>query len=250
MNVPWKPPFPQPCPPPDQCTCGCEPCQCQECPPLCVDERLLDCWRQISAFKRMIEGIINEIGATQGAVGPAGPAGVAGPAGPAGAQGPAGMAVSYVGDTAPSNPSNGELWVKSDGSLHIYEDPPGQWVDISGGGAGVVGPMGPQGPQGVQGAQGPAGPQGAVGPAGSPGSSGQDGGASLTIGAVGTYALMSRMEDTKNSGPLLTPGTQQTSPQMFGNNSGTWQVVNYSFDAEMWANGVAGCVTYLMQRIS
>lgn len=270
MNFPWRPPRP---PFPDQCTCGCEPCRCEECDdepcppeppcPPCVDD-IKECWKQVAAFKAFLEKILGEMGVVQGPIGPAGPAGPAGAQGPAGTDGtqgpagPAGMAISYVGDTQPSSPVNGELWVKSDGSLHIYEDPPGQWVDISAGGVGTPGPQGPAGPAGAVGAQGmpgsvgPQGAQGPIGPAGPqgmPGANGQDGGASLTRGAVGTYALMSRLEDTKNGGPLLEIGSQQTNPQMFGNNTGTWQVVNYSFDMEFISNGVAGVVTYLMQRI-
>jgi hypothetical protein len=96
-----------------------------------------------------------------GATGPAGTAGAAGPtgaastiAGPTGATGPAGAAgTAYVTDTAPVNPTTGQVWMDSTtGEFYIYTGT--AWV-IATGATGLTGATGPTG------SIGPTGPAGA-----------------------------------------------------------------------------------------
>lgn len=301
MNQPFRPPS-------NICTCGCTPCQCQG---FFVDERLLESWRQVAAFKRMLEDMIAQIGTGQGPPGPQGPEGPAGPQGAAGQQGPQGPAgangaagpagppglgISYVGPTPPANPEAGWIWLDTtDDSLHIYDGT--NWVDFTGGGsvpgpagpAGPAGAMGPQGPEGTPGPVGPAGPQGAQGAVGATGATGQQGTAgtagaagpqgpagtigpqgpagnmgaqgpagtagpqgpagvqgpvgpagtaSLTIGAIGTYAFSWPMNST-----TLPVGTTTSGTNVMPSMAGTWQICSYFKNA-------GNMNVYLLQRIS
>jgi len=65
-----------------------------------------------------------------GPIGPPGPLGPPGPEGPIGPRGPSGAAV-YIGDTAPLNPSVGQLWWKSnsgDSFIYVQDANSFQWV--------------------------------------------------------------------------------------------------------------------------
>jgi hypothetical protein len=109
-----------------------------------------------------VDGSIGIDGAT-GPTGPEGPQGPSGVDGATGPQGPTGPGVT-VNATAPSSPSQGDLWYDTDdGNTYIYVNT--SWVDSN---PSTPGPQGPQGPQGVTGPQGPqgvTGPQGPQGPA-------------------------------------------------------------------------------------
>ena len=115
-----------------------------------------------------VDGSIGIDGAT-GPTGPEGPQGVTGPEGPSGVdgatgpQGPTGPGVT-VNATAPSSPSQGDLWYDTDdGNTYIYVNT--SWVDSNPSTPGPQGPQGPQGANGPQGPQGVNGPQGPQGPA-------------------------------------------------------------------------------------
>ena len=99
-------------------------------------------------------------GGGPGPAGPPGPTGGDGPPGPTGPAGPPGSgggANVETSDTAPSNPSDGDLWWDSiNGRLNVYyqDADSSQWVSSNGVGIGSTGPAGPPGPAG------PAGPPG------------------------------------------------------------------------------------------
>lgn len=114
-------------------------------------------------------------GADSNVTGPTGPTGSAGPTGPTGPTGadstvtgptgPTGSTGSFVttiSDTAPTSPSDGDIWFDStDGSLYTYytDVDSDQWVELT-----KQGPTGPTGPSG--GPTGPTGPTGSTGPTG------------------------------------------------------------------------------------
>lgn len=120
--------------------------------------------------------------------GPAGPPGKTGPAGAAGPAGPTGAAAIFrsgVGAPSASSGNDGDAYVDtSNGNFYIKAN--GSWSqqgNLRGpaGAAGATGPAGPAGPAGAKGdtgatgATGPAGPEGPAGPPGPPGPPGEQG---------------------------------------------------------------------------
>lgn len=97
-----------------------------------------------------------------------------------------------ISNTAPNNPTEGDLWFNSsDFSLSIYYT--GGWIVMNSGGSGYQGATGPTGATGSTGATGPAGQRGSTGPQGATGlgSTGATGvtgfrGATGFTGATGT----------------------------------------------------------------
>jgi hypothetical protein len=113
---------------------------------------------------------------SDGATGPTGANGSNGATGPTGLSGT--DAKVTLSDTAPSGPTGGNLWYKTDdGTLNIYYTD--TWVDLT--------KVGPAGATGSAGSNGATGPTGWTGPAGYVGSDGATGptGASGTNGATG-----------------------------------------------------------------
>lgn len=75
-----------------------------------------------------------------------------------------------ISDTAPLNPSHGDVWYNSTNGglfIRIVDVDSAQWVQV-----GMTGPQGPTGPTGATGAQGPEGPQGIQGIQGEVGATG------------------------------------------------------------------------------
>ena len=80
---------------------------------------------------------------------------------------------AVVSATAPTNPTNGQLWVDISGAspaLKMWKASASSWESASGA-TGPIGPQGPAGPkgdtgQGIQGVKGDTGSQGPVGPTG------------------------------------------------------------------------------------
>jgi hypothetical protein len=100
--------------------------------------------------------------------------GATGATGPAGATG---VAYVTVSDTAPSSPSQGDLWFDSTTAItYVYYD--SYWVEVG------PQPLGPTGPTGATGATGPTGLTGATGATGPAGATGI--GATGPTGPIGT----------------------------------------------------------------
>lgn len=119
---------------------------------------------------------------TSGPAGPAGKTGATGPAGPAGPTGAAAIFRSGVGAPSAASGNDGDAYVDtSNGNFYIKAN--GSWSqqgNLRGpagatGATGPAGPAGPAGPKGDTGPAGPTGPQGPEGPAGPPGPPGEQG---------------------------------------------------------------------------
>jgi hypothetical protein len=100
-------------------------------------------------------------------------------------------------DTAPTDPSVGDLWYDTvAGQLFVYYD--SGWVDASPSASGPTGPAGSAGPTGPQGEAGPTGTPGEAGPTGAQGDVGP-------TGAVGADSTVPG--PTGDTGPTGAPGT-------------------------------------------
>lgn len=123
---------------------------------------------------------------------------IPGPTGPTGPEGS--FAVS---DTAPSSPTEGDVWYNSDtGQQFVYYD--SYWVESA---ASVNGPTGPTGPAGPTGPTGPTGADSTV-----PGPTGPTGANSTVPGPTGP---------TGATGPF-PPVTFSTSAPSGGSNGDLW----------------------------
>jgi hypothetical protein len=100
-------------------------------------------------------------------------------------------------DTAPTDPSVGDLWYDTvAGQLFVYYD--SGWVDASPSASGPTGPAGSAGPTGPQGEAGPTGTPGEAGPTGAQGEVGP-------TGAVGADSTVPG--PTGDTGPTGAPGS-------------------------------------------
>lgn len=91
---------------------------------------------------------------------------IAGPVGPTGPQGPkgdTGESTRWYYGTTPSNPIEGDMVLKANGDVLMYQN--NAWVTVTNikGSQGIQGETGPQGPVGPKGPQGPKGDTGDVG---------------------------------------------------------------------------------------